>query len=120
MIWGLRVPLYAFAGHHLGAADEDMDWDKWGFWLSHSLLFAVVYLGLLLLPLTRWRDLLPSKDSFHRYVRILFAVNVVRAHVFLSAFQDCLSTDTLLKPCSSNQLRFLCTYNMTHCLSMAF
>jgi len=55
-----------------------MTWRKWGFWFARSLLFAAVYGGLMLLPLTQWRDLLPAKDSFHRYVRALFAANLVR------------------------------------------
>lgn len=77
-IWGLNVPLHAFGGHNVGEVEADMAWRKWGFWMAHSLVFAAAYLGMLLLPLTRWRDLLPSKDTFHYYVRVLFAVNLVR------------------------------------------
>lgn len=57
---------------------QDMAWGRWAYWLTNSLLFALVYLGLMLLPLTRWRDLLPAKDMFHYYVRALFALNLVR------------------------------------------
>ena len=75
-IWVLRVPLHGFRGETFEATEDDMIWRKWGFWMAHSVLFSASYLGMLLLPLTRWRDLLPSKDSFHYYVRILFAVNL--------------------------------------------
>jgi hypothetical protein len=76
-IWSLHIQLYSFSGADYDVIQGDMEWGKWGFWLVNSLFFMVVYLGLMLLPLTRWRDLLPSKDMFHYYVRILFAVNLV-------------------------------------------
>ena len=56
-----------------------MQWGKWGFWLANSLFFIAVYTGLLLLPLTPWRALLPAKDMFHHYVRALCALNVMAA-----------------------------------------
>ena len=83
-IWPLHIQLYVMTqtnpqndGDRAGPG-ADMVWHKWAFWLANSLFFVVVYLCLLVLPLTRWRDLLPSKDMFHYYVRILFAVNLVR------------------------------------------
>ena len=45
-----------------------MRWSKWSFWLLHTLAFSLVYLGLLLLPMTRWRDALPAKPAFYRSV----------------------------------------------------
>lgn len=78
-IWGLDVPLHAFGGQDVGEVQADMVWSKWGFWMAHSLVLAAAYFGMLLLPLTRWRDLLPSKDTFHYYVRVLFTVNLVGA-----------------------------------------
>ena len=77
-IWSLDIQLYTFEGARYAELRGDMVWRKWAFWLANSLLFMLVYAGLLLLPLTRWRDLLPSKDMFHYYVRLLFAVNLVR------------------------------------------
>lgn len=78
LIWGLGVPLYKFGGSAVGHTDGDMTWSKWGFWMLHAMVFAAAYLVMLVLPFTKWRDLLPSKDTFHYYVRILFAVNLVR------------------------------------------
>jgi hypothetical protein len=77
-IWSLNIQLYTFAGEEPTMLRGDMVWQKWAFWVANACLFMLVYLGLLLLPLTRWRDLLPSKDMFHYYVRILFAINLVR------------------------------------------
>lgn len=89
-IYGLHVSLYRFAGVDPDAGPgADMEWSKWGFWLAHSLLFTVVYACLVLLPLTQWRDLLPAKDSFHRYVRVLFTVNLVR----FPSFPVCMYVD---------------------------
>lgn len=76
-IWSLDIQLYVYAGQEASMLQGDMVWRKWAFWVTNALLFMLVYLGLLLLPLTRWRDLLPAKDMFHYYVRILFAVNLV-------------------------------------------
>jgi hypothetical protein len=78
LIWGLGVPLYKFGGSTVGDPEGDMTWSKWGFWMMHTMVFAAVYLVMLVLPFTKWRDLLPSKDTFHYYVRILFTVNLVR------------------------------------------
>lgn len=89
-IWGLDVPLHAFGGQDVGEVQADMVWSKWGFWMAHSLVLAAAYFGMLLLPLTRWRDLLPSKDTFHYYVRVLFTVNLVRAsqHAIVKTLQE--------------------------------
>ena len=78
-IWPLHIQLYTYQAGDSVAPRDDMGWDKWAFWVANSLAFTVVYFGLMLLPLTRWRDLLPSKDMFHYYVRILFGVNLVRS-----------------------------------------
>lgn len=45
-----------------------MRWSKWSFWLLHTLVFSTVYLALLLLPMTQWRDALPAKPAFYRWV----------------------------------------------------
>jgi Predicted membrane protein len=82
-IWPLHIQLYTFTGSDHDVIRGDMVWSKWAFWVANSLAFSVVYLGLMLLPLTRWRDLLPSKDMFHYYVRILFGVNLVCAALLL-------------------------------------
>lgn len=78
LIWGFSIPLYKFGGSFLGDTAGDMIWSKWAFWMLHAMVFAAAYLVMLVLPFTKWRDLLPSKDTFHYYVRILFSVNLVR------------------------------------------
>ncbi len=44
---------------------------------AHTLLFLGVYAGILALPHTKWRDRLPAKPSFYRYVLVLFALNLL-------------------------------------------
>lgn len=78
-VWVLHIPLYTFAGEDASRIEDDMLWSKWGFWVAHTVAFSLVYLGLMLLPLTPWRDLLPAKDTFHQYVRVLFALNLMSA-----------------------------------------
>mmetsp|Transcript_12567 Transcript_12567/g.41426 ORF Transcript_12567/g.41426 Transcript_12567/m.41426 type:complete len:296 (-) Transcript_12567:94-981(-) len=74
LIYGAHVEL--FAG---GVDEEDATaaerWHKWGYWLFHTGLFTVGYLCVVLLPFTRWRDRLPARPSFYRYVAILLALN---------------------------------------------
>ncbi|OAE33163.1 hypothetical protein AXG93_4773s1360 [Marchantia polymorpha subsp. ruderalis] len=69
-IFGLGIPL-------LVNEDDGGDWRKWGFWLVHTLLFIGVYLLILILPYTKWRDHLPARPSFYRYVFILFVLNSI-------------------------------------------
>lgn len=67
-IAGFHVPLFLYASEGL---NQDMAWSKWSFWLLHHLVFGMVYLVILLIPFTQWRERLPAKASFYRYVSIL-------------------------------------------------
>eukprot|EP00249_Psilotum_nudum_P005860 c19285_g1_i2 orf=410-1072(-) len=53
-IFGLGVPLF------LAEADAGY-WEKWTFWLVRSMLFAGIYLFILILPHTSLRDRLPGR-----------------------------------------------------------
>ncbi|KAK9817983.1 hypothetical protein WJX72_005332 [[Myrmecia] bisecta] len=82
-VFAFHVPLFLYGGGdgqegHRGV-DDDRRWSKWGFWLAHTLVFLLVYTGILILPHTKWRDRLPAKPSFYRYVLILFVLNLVAA-----------------------------------------
>ncbi|CAK0752156.1 hypothetical protein CVIRNUC_002124 [Coccomyxa viridis] len=74
-IFGARVPLFLF----WQGGGNDMSWRKWEVWLAHTLLFMVVYALILILPYTKWRDRLPAKPSFYRYIVVLFTVNLLAA-----------------------------------------
>ena len=81
-IFGFGVPLFTIQ-------DDAGNWNKWGFWLLQNLFFASVYAVLLTLPHTRWRDRLPARPSFYRYVMILFIFNATQGFgSFLLGFGD--------------------------------
>ncbi|MCO5597878.1 hypothetical protein L7F22_051963 [Adiantum nelumboides] len=71
-IYGLGVPLFL-------TKDGTGDHKKWTFWLIRSLLFVGAYLFILVLPHTKWRDRLPARPTFYRYVVILFVLNALSA-----------------------------------------
>lgn len=72
-IFGVHVPLFLYDKDGL---DHDMSWAKWSFWLLHHLAFLLVYMLILVVPYTQWRDLLPAKPSFYRYVAVLFLLSL--------------------------------------------
>lgn len=74
-----HVPIFLYGGDNADGPEGDMTWSKWGFWLAHTLLFLGVYAAILALPYTQWRDRLPAKPSFYRYVMVLFALNTLAA-----------------------------------------
>eukprot|EP00898_Chlorokybus_atmophyticus_P003202 jgi/Chlat1/3883/Chrsp26S04163 len=72
-IFGFGVQLFLVGVSDESVAAQDT-WAKWGFWFFHSLVFALVYLAILALPHTRWRDRLPARPAFYRYVLVLFSL----------------------------------------------
>lgn len=68
-IFGLGVPLFL----------DGIDHRKWTFWLVRSLFFVGAYLFILILPHTKWRDRLPARPTFYRYIIILFVLNTLSA-----------------------------------------
>jgi hypothetical protein len=56
-----------------------MRWSKWSFWLLRALLATLIYGGVLVLPHTPWRDLLPGKAAFYQYVRCLLPLYLLLA-----------------------------------------
>eukprot|EP00877_Chromochloris_zofingiensis_P011606 jgi/Chrzof1/669/Cz01g24150.t1 len=77
-IFALHIPLFLFGGTSDDAA-ADMRWSKWSFWLLHALAAVIIYTAILVLPLTRWRDILPAKPSFYRYARCLLLLYLLMA-----------------------------------------
>eukprot|EP00897_Mesotaenium_endlicherianum_P001941 jgi/Mesen1/1775/ME000014S01182 len=82
-IMGWGVPLFITGG-------EREDWRKWAFWAFHDLLFAAIYLSLIVLPYTKWRDRLPARPAFYRYALLLCLLNLL---AFLGSLLLDLSVD---------------------------
>ncbi|CAI7820661.1 unnamed protein product, partial [Closterium sp. NIES-53] len=55
----------------------------WLFWLAHDALRAAVYAALLSLPLSQWRDTLPARPAFHRYLLMLLLLHSASAFASL-------------------------------------
>ncbi|GMH35208.1 hypothetical protein BSKO_03076 [Bryopsis sp. KO-2023] len=72
-IFGFNIPLFLYDNRGIHA---DMSWSKWSFWLVHHLIYGIVYLAILLVPYTQWREILPAKPSFYRYVSLLFVFSL--------------------------------------------
>ena len=75
LIYGCGIQLFLSYNDGDGM-HEQRSWSKWGFWLAHHATFSVVYFGIIVLPYTPWRDRLPARPSFYRYVGFLFAINM--------------------------------------------
>eukprot|EP00878_Enallax_costatus_P021178 GHUV01022413.1.p1 GENE.GHUV01022413.1~~GHUV01022413.1.p1 ORF type:complete len:233 (+),score=63.99 GHUV01022413.1:191-889(+) len=69
-IFAFHVPLYLYD------SAGDMRWSKWSFWLLHSLAAVLCYAAIMVLPFTRWREMLPAKASFYRYVFFLLMLYI--------------------------------------------
>ncbi|KAL8130387.1 hypothetical protein V2J09_019542 [Rumex salicifolius] len=50
---------------------------KWGLWVIHRLLLTTVYGYILFIHYSKWKEQLPPRPTFHRYVIVLFVMNVV-------------------------------------------
>ncbi|XP_020257646.1 transmembrane protein adipocyte-associated 1 homolog [Asparagus officinalis] len=69
-VFGFGVPLF-IDDHEKG---NPM---KWGLWLLHKLLLSVVYGFILFVYHSKWRERLPAKPAFYKYICAMFLVNIL-------------------------------------------
>ncbi|CAI8603389.1 unnamed protein product [Vicia faba] len=50
---------------------------KWNLWVIHKLVLTVVYGFILFMYHSRWRERLPARPAFYKYVIIMFIVNAI-------------------------------------------
>ncbi|XVF08936.1 hypothetical protein REPUB_Repub07fG0047700 [Reevesia pubescens] len=50
---------------------------KWGLWIIHKLLLTAVYGFILFVHFSKWREKLPPRPAFYKYVAIMFVVNAI-------------------------------------------
>ncbi|KEH43059.1 putative transmembrane protein adipocyte-associated 1 [Medicago truncatula] len=50
---------------------------KWNLWVIHKLVLTVVYGLILFMYHSRWRERLPARPAFYKYVIIMFILNAI-------------------------------------------
>ncbi|KAF7851727.1 hypothetical protein BT93_L3037 [Corymbia citriodora subsp. variegata] len=50
---------------------------KWGLWVVHQLVLTAVYGSILFMYHSRWRERLPARPAFYRYVIIMLIMNAL-------------------------------------------
>lgn len=69
-IFGFGIPMFD-DGHNTTHSV------KWGLWVIHRLLLTAVYGYILFIHYSKWKERLPPRPTFYRYVIVMFAMNVV-------------------------------------------
>ncbi|XP_068659298.1 protein CANDIDATE G-PROTEIN COUPLED RECEPTOR 2-like [Aristolochia californica] len=50
---------------------------KWGLWIVHKLLLTATYGIILLMHHSKWRERLPARPAFYKYISMMFTFNAV-------------------------------------------
>ncbi|OMO55331.1 hypothetical protein COLO4_36048 [Corchorus olitorius] len=50
---------------------------KWGLWVVHRLVLTAVYGFILFMYHSKWRERLPARPAFYKYVTIMFILNAL-------------------------------------------
>ncbi|KAK2456434.1 Cullin-associated NEDD8-dissociated protein 2 [Trifolium repens] len=50
---------------------------KWNLWVVHKLVLTIVYGLILFMYHSRWRERLPARPAFYKYVIIMFILNAI-------------------------------------------
>lgn len=50
---------------------------KWNLWVIHKVLLTVVYGVILFMYHSRWRERLPARPAFYKYVTVMFIFNAI-------------------------------------------
>ncbi|XP_057541232.1 protein CANDIDATE G-PROTEIN COUPLED RECEPTOR 2-like [Amaranthus tricolor] len=68
--------IYVFAfGVPLFIESEHSHRMKWGLWIVHKLVPTAVYGFILFMYHSSWRERLPARPAYHKYITIMFGVN---------------------------------------------
>ncbi|GAB2277540.1 Cullin-associated NEDD8-dissociated protein 2 [Dionaea muscipula] len=69
-VFGFGIPLFIENEDHAHPL-------KWGLWVLHRLLLTAIYGLILFMYHSKWRERLPARPAFHKYVVIMFIIHVV-------------------------------------------
>ncbi|KAI4301866.1 hypothetical protein L6164_035104 [Bauhinia variegata] len=72
------VYLFAFGIPLFIEGDDQTNHVKWNLWVVHKLLLTAVYGFILFLYHSRWRERLPARPAFYKYVIIMFFSNAIQ------------------------------------------
>ncbi|KAM7480088.1 hypothetical protein LguiA_028301 [Lonicera macranthoides] len=68
-VFGFGVPLFI-------AGETRNQW-KWGLWTILKLLLTGVYGFILFVHYSKWRDKLPLRPTFYKYILVMFVINAI-------------------------------------------
>lgn len=69
-LFGFGIPLFNDGNsqsHHV----------KWGLWVVHRLVLTAVYGIILFMYHSKWRERLPARPAFYKYISIMFILNAL-------------------------------------------
>ncbi|KAG6490773.1 protein CANDIDATE G-PROTEIN COUPLED RECEPTOR 2-like [Zingiber officinale] len=69
-IYGFRVPLFADSNDKENRA-------RWSLWIVHKLLLTAVYGFIFFMHQSKWRERLPARPSFYKYVCAMLLLNTM-------------------------------------------
>ncbi|KAI9084768.1 hypothetical protein K1719_033174 [Acacia pycnantha] len=50
---------------------------KWNLWVVHKVVLTAVYVFILFMYHSRWRERLPARPTFYKYVTVMFILNAI-------------------------------------------
>ncbi|GMG99658.1 hypothetical protein Nepgr_001498 [Nepenthes gracilis] len=69
-VFGFGIPLFIENDDHGHRV-------KWGLWVIHTLVLTAVYGLILFMYNSKWRERLPARPAFHKYITMMFVVNAL-------------------------------------------
>ncbi|KAJ8769747.1 hypothetical protein K2173_005953 [Erythroxylum novogranatense] len=69
-LFGLGIPLFI-------DNNEEQLTKKWNLWVIHRLVLTAVYGLILWMYHSQWRDRLPARPAFYKYIAIMFTLNLL-------------------------------------------
>lgn len=71
------IYLFAFGVPLFIENDENSNRVKWGLWVVHMLVLTAVYGLILYMYHSKWRERLPARPAFYKYIIIMFSLNAL-------------------------------------------
>ncbi|CAO2837162.1 unnamed protein product [Amaranthus hypochondriacus] len=72
----MGIFVFAF-GVPLFVESKDAHGMKWGMWIVHKLVPTAVYGSIIFMYHSSWRERLPARPAYYKYITIMFGVNAL-------------------------------------------